>query len=1002
MNKRFWDNLDKTNALVGLAVFATALIVYLLTKSPTVSLWDCGEFVAASAILGIPHPPGTPLFVIIGRLFSLLPLSGDVAARVTFISVICSSFTALFGYLVAVRMLRTWFGEDKSAYGRFLMYAGAASGALFLAWGFTNWSNSVEAEVYGMSMMLMMGMLWLCMIFLEKRETAQGEGLMSLVVYLAFLGIAVHMTTFLVAPVAALFFMFKKDAGSSVWYAASIFVLFEFYLIVATASRPGEIPYYVPVVIVFIFYLLYVFSVERTPSPYLWAGAGFLLSVAPMYAHGINSLAARLGADEWIGPQGLAVFDTIGKVSFGLLVLGGVYLAFKYGMSRRRGSEAGGYLGPALFVPAAAVMTLLLLIPKGYVAFAVVSVVAVIGLGFYLRRVIHWPILIAMAAGSLVTISMRTFAAGLLVGALVIVVLGLAFRVPRWRSGLLIIVMAVLGFSVHLFIPIRSAQQPAINENNPSQGLVATVNFLERKQYGSESMIERMFVRRAEWLNQFGDFQRMGFWRFFSEQYGVRGPRFVLLFLVGVFGVWEVIRRRPQVGLPFALLLLISSVGLVLYMNFADGTRENFAIGRDYIEVRDRDYFFTPAFILFGLAIGIGLGLMIQHVRELTGRFAALPRKVILTALPVVLLLPTFALARNYYQCDRSRNYFAYDYAWNLLNSADQDAVLFTYGDNDTFPLWGLQEALGVRRDVKIVNLTLCNGRWYVKQLHHSMGLDLGWTDTDIDRLQPYRSRDGAVFNIQDMTLDAVIANNIDKRPINFSVTVGSAYRKFQGRPLDPRLELCGMMWRLKDSGDKISVNAEQSWEFFTAPAKFRYRGLDDPGVYKDEATIRLAANYANGMLMTADELERKGDLARAEQLARQSLRLLPQVDAAYKSLASILSRQGRLDDLRRLVDTVQSGDRAWLATILARAEFKQGDSLRAERLLNGVLVANPSFRPALEDLMRYYFKMNDVYNMKVLLQRWMRFNPDDENIRMMLMELQRGLTGDVSGGKKQ
>ena len=114
MTVRFIKNIDKTNALIAGLVWLIAIFVYLLTKAPTLSFWDCGEFIAVSYILGIPHPPGTPLYVLVGRIFSIIPLFSDISARVNFLSSLTSSFTAVFGYLSAVRMLNHWFGPDRS------------------------------------------------------------------------------------------------------------------------------------------------------------------------------------------------------------------------------------------------------------------------------------------------------------------------------------------------------------------------------------------------------------------------------------------------------------------------------------------------------------------------------------------------------------------------------------------------------------------------------------------------------------------------------------------------------------------------------------------------------------------------------------------------------------------------------------------------------------------------------------------------------------------------
>ena len=142
---------------------------------------------------------------------------------------------------------------------------------------------------------------------------------------------------------------------------------------------------------------------------------------------------------------------------------------------------------------------------------------------------INWSILIAVGGSSLIVFGIKPFVYGMLVSAVILVVGGLLKYLPGWKISLMIIFMAVAGFSVHVYIPIRSAEQPVINENNPSKDLTTTINYLERKQYGSMSMTERMFKRRSEWVNQFGMHRRMGYWGFFSEQYGINGVKFVFI-----------------------------------------------------------------------------------------------------------------------------------------------------------------------------------------------------------------------------------------------------------------------------------------------------------------------------------------------------------------------------------------------------------------------------------------------------------------------------------------
>lgn len=977
--------------ITALGVWLVSLVVYSLTKAPTLSFWDCGEFIAASYVLGIPHPPGSPLYVLFGRLFSVLPLWSDVSVRVNMLSAFCSSFTALFGYLIIARILRAWFRGDPGLYSRILIFAGAAAGALYAAFSVTNWNNSVEAEVYGMALMFMTALVWLTLVYFEQQGTPFGDKIMLLIVYIAFLGVGIHMSVFLVLPFALLYFIIKKSAATAIWHAGTIFFFLELYLIFAFSSRPGEVPYYVPVIIVTVVYFFYVFSFERIPKYHLLIGAGFLLACLPLFGTAVSSLS---GADP-TSAESPALLSLIGKTILVVLNILAVIILYAFFQARRKRQPPPQLLTSAIFILATSFLIGALNSFKGYYPFLVATAVLSLVLLLVIRKHINWSILLALGGALLIVLGVKEFFYGLLAAFVLVAVLGLARKLPQWRQALMILLCALIGYSTHLFIPIRSAQDPALNENDPSESLTATINFLERKQYGSQSMIDRMFERRGEWINQFGPHRRMGFWGFFQEQYGLSGPSFVFVFLLGLFGVWETIRRKPRLGLPLAVLLLLCTVGLVLYMNFADGTRQHPVTGQDYLEVRNRDYFFTPGFVLFGFVIGMGTAGLLQMLRESISQFSSGPRRVILTSALVLFLFPTYTFATNYHICDRSYNFIPYDYGWNLLDSTPENGILFTHGDNDTFPLWCLQEVYNIRPDVNVVNLSLANTKWYIKQLVDYQHLDLGWTHADIDALQPFRTRDGLTFRLQDQVVDAIVDNYYGRRPVCFSVTVGQGARQYKGRPLDRMLRMVGMVWEVAPTQEAYEVDVDRSLAFFLGPDRFAARGVNDPDVYQNEATRRLTRNYGNAFLMVADTLRKADRIDEALELALTAVEKIPHAGDPIEFAARIYADRGEVDELRQLMDLTYAGDREKLRILLARAQRNSDNIKGAEETLISMLTNDPNNREAFDALMRMYVAEKRVSSMKRLLEEWLRFNPEDQAGREALKDIGELLRSD-------
>jgi len=426
-------------------------------------------------------------------------------------------------------------------------------------------------------------------------------------------------------------------------------------------------------------------------------------------------------------------------------------------------------------------------------------------------------------------------------------------------------------------------------------------------------------------------------------------------------------------------------------MNFADGMRQHPVTGADYMEVRDRDYFFTPAFIIFGLAIGIGLSVLVQTIRNGISKFSEGPKRIILVSLSVLFLLPVFTLAGNYHVCDRSDNFVPYDYGWNLLESTPKNGILLTHGDNDTFPLWCLQEAYGLRPDVTVINLSLANTDWYIKQIRTVMGLDLGWTDNDVDKLRPYRTPDGIRHRIQDIVSDAIIESYFGIRPVCFSVTVGSGARQYKGKPIDQMLTMKGMVWVITEAKKSMVVDIEESFDFFTNPDRFKTRGVNDPAVYKDETTFRLTRNYGNAFLMVADTLRKAGDFERAESLIKEAVERIPYADDPVDFLATLYEQTGKIEELKLLVENAVAGDRLHQQILLVRAYRAKGEVSTAEMIIRDMFSQNHTHKPIFDEMMRLFYSQRDVDNINWLLNKWLHYNPNDNEVREMLKQFEAG-----------
>jgi tetratricopeptide (TPR) repeat protein len=882
----FSDRYRLVKYLGALAAFLTALLTYLATMAPTVSFWDCGEFIACSHTLGVPHPPGAPLFAVLGRFSTFFHLFADKSAQINFLSALGSALSVLFMYLVIARSLGYWADKLDRFTGTAVVVGGAYGGALALTLSNTFWFSAVEAEVYGVAMLLMMVIIWVFMLWMDRRQQPGSEKLLVLIIYLLFLSEGFHITVMMIIPALALMMVYLDRELLADWRLYAI---------------------------------------------------GVILSTV-MYA-----------------------FDDYIFISYFAAVVLYVNIVFV----RRN--------WPAWFA----------LLMGAVLVFAAVNVFTFVPVTTFVKGLSFWTYLaVAAFAVALFVLKGKT----------------------RYNNNFWfwVVFVSIVATSVHIYTPIRSSLNPNIDENDPQQW-ESFLGYIERKQYGSESMVTSMFHRRTTWKEQFGVNPHCGLWGFLREQYTlpVHNLHFIPL-LIGLFGLWVQWRgERRSAGL-FGILLFLGTLGMLLYLNFKID------------EVRKRDYFYTQGFIFCAYWIGIGLaGLIYAAARAVREGF--LRRLAVGAAALACMVLPAVpVLATAHYNDDRdiwfthsrSGDYIPWDYAYNILQTCAPNGVIFTNGDNDTFPLWCLQEVDQVRTDVRIVNLSLLNTPWYIKQLRDvepkiAIRFDDNFIDTKVvpQRVPkdgmiyagglPVKLTRGQIFRVQDWMIVEIINAVQWQKPVYFAVTVSEGNKL----GLDEYMTMEGMAFRMYPQKVASNLDVEKTrhnlWDVY------KYRGLTDPLVYKDDNSLKLLSNYNAAYfqlaLRYANEMNRPEEaistLNRADSLIGIGWR-------GYYLKSQIYTRMGKYQEAADQLNLVLKEKPQEIGVFMNLGQIYSsiGKPEEAIQAYEKVLAIRPNVGQAYQALEKLYLDKKDFGKIVQIINRWLTINPKDEQARQRLAMYQQQL----------
>lgn len=654
-------NFRLTSIIAGWIVFSIALISYWLTMEPTASFWDCGEFISASYKLQVPHPPGAPFFLLIGRLFSFLSF-GDpqmVPYWINFSSVLAGAFTSMFLFWSIILFAKKFFDEKKdlSTDKMWSLLGAGFVGSLAYTFCDSAWFSNVEAEVYAMSSFFTAFVVWAMLRWETITDDAQSNRWLIFIFYVMGLSIGVHLLNLVTIPALALIYYFKKYKPG-------------FWGIAATLS-----------VSLLIIYTITELIIPGLPS---WAGGWELFFV--------NSAGLPFGS-------GALLFALTG---ISLLVFVLVY-------SHRKQKQ--------LLNTFALSLTFILI---GYSSYAMV----VIRSGFnppinendpsdvmsfvrYLKREQYGtrPLLY----GPYFTAKVESWEHGAPI-----------YRKGKEKYEVTDHKVEVKYSAKDQTILPRTysadpTQQQAYREIlNLKEGQKPT--FAQNLQFMFSHQIGWMYVRyfffnfagresdeqNANWIGPRQWFEKLP--AALEENKG-RNNFFMIPFVLGIIGMYFQLIRDQKNFFVLGLLFVLTGVALVVYLNSPPA------------EPRERDYIYAGSYYAFCFWIGFAVIALTELMNKLIRNYRVTSGVTTLICCAAPLLMAS----QGWNDHNRSNRYFSVDTGINDLQSCAPNSILFTGGDNDTFIQWYVQEVEGVRPDVRVIVSSYFNTEWYIRQTMRPM-----------------------------------------------------------------------------------------------------------------------------------------------------------------------------------------------------------------------------------------------------------------------------------------
>ena len=758
------------NNLMGWITFIIAATVYCMTIEPTASFWDCPEFITTGYKLEVGHPPGAPFFMLVANLFSQFASDASTVAKmVNYMSAFMSGACILFLFWSITHLVRKLVITDENhiTYKQLVTVMGSGLvGALAYTFSDTFWFSAVEGEVYAFSSLFTAVVFWLILKWEDVADEPHSDRWLILIAYLTGLSIGVHLLNLLCLPAIVLVYYYKKVPNADVkgsllaLIASGVLVAVVLYgmvpgivkvggwfelLFVNTLGMPfnSGVMVYIVVLAVSIIWGVYESYVERNK---LFMAISFVVTIAllgiPFYGHGTSA------------------------VVIGVLVISFLFLYLSPNIQAKLKER---YRISARTLNTALLCTMMIVI--GYSSYAIIVIRStantpmdqnspedIFTLGEYLGREQYGtrPLFYGQAFSSKVALDVKDGYCSPRISYNGTKFIRKEKATPDEKDSYIEIPGRIeYEYAQNMLFPRMYSSQHA----NEYHAWVDIKGYdVPYDQCGQMIMVNMptqwenikfFFSYQLNWM-----YWRYFLWNFAGRQNDLQGSGeiehgnwitgipFIDNWLVGDQSLLpQELQNNKGHNVFYCLPLLLGIIGLlwqayrgqkgiqqfwvVFFLFFMTGIAIVLYLNQTPTQPRERDYAFAGSFYAFAIWVGMGVAGLWALLNELlkdkktAGTGAKKQLGTAIFACFVGLAVPLQMVSQTWDDHDRSGRYVTRDFGMNYLDSVDENGIIFTNGDNDTFPLWYAQEVEGHRTDVKVVNLSYLTTDWYANQVKH-------------------------------------------------------------------------------------------------------------------------------------------------------------------------------------------------------------------------------------------------------------------------------------------